>query len=725
MRLNIMLHCNKPCGLIGCLILLIYPLFSYAQTDPGIDFDLQGYIDNAIYNGETHIVIPPGRYRVAPQNRIHLRLHHLNNITLEATGVEMICTQTTRALSIYDCHNLHIIGLTIDYDPLPFTQGRIIGLSEDKLSLTVELMEGYPEATFLNGTKAEIYAAGTDELVTTTYYNIELLPDGPKRVVISKPSYYSTVSQEARGDIVVLSSNSGSTIPHAIVAEQSTALIFETMTLYAANTFGFYETECSGSRYEQCKVDRRLLANDLKTREYRRLRSLNADAFHSKKAAQGPAYIGCIARYMGDDGIAINGDYHIITASHSATSAATTTLRVLPKLGNPLNLAVGDSAELITYSGQRLADATITAIELANTGLTAAEIQFLADQSFNSRITQDILAAELAYTVTIEGQVDMPLGSLIASSNRLGNGFIIQDCTIGPNRSRGILVKASHGSIINNHLVDNWIKGIKVAPEYYWLEAGSSNDIIIAGNTITGSRDAAIAVYAEGGDGNTAPAGAHHGIQITANHISHSTNPAIAVTSTAGLTLFQNVIEHPNNELLSDWIYNQFGRNEDASRRIYLENVIGLVDSPAGPLEAWRGRYGLAIDGSDDSDVLSSDGLPAMASLAFNLGDPRTFGSRNLDLNDPSKGGLPLITQQPKLAFHFIRHTDNTSGLVYTCQLNPTLVDSGWEPIESSPEAYHNITTSPILDTNYELVSVMLNESNFEQGFLRVSVERD
>ncbi|TNF44287.1 MAG: hypothetical protein EP310_03390 [Bacteroidetes bacterium] len=73
---------------------------------------------------------------------------------------------------------------------------------------------------------------------------------------------------------------------------------------------------------------------------------------------------------------------------------------------------------------------------------------------------------------------------------------------------------------------------------------------------LSGCHDAAIAVYAYGGNGETAPAGAHNNIQITGNSISGSSNPAIVVTSTSKLILKSNTIESPNNELLVPWVMN-------------------------------------------------------------------------------------------------------------------------------------------------------------------------
>ena len=58
------------------------------------NFDLQGYLDTAIKAGKTRIVIPPGRYRVAPQHGNHLTFRNLADTEIIATGVEMICAET-------------------------------------------------------------------------------------------------------------------------------------------------------------------------------------------------------------------------------------------------------------------------------------------------------------------------------------------------------------------------------------------------------------------------------------------------------------------------------------------------------------------------------------------------------------------------------------------------------------------------------------------------------
>jgi hypothetical protein len=272
------------------------------------------------------------------------------------------------------------------------------------------------------------------------------------------------------------------------------------------------------------------------------------------------------------------------------------------KAGNTPNLTVGDVAELVSYSGERLEDAIITEIN-AGSALTSEEKQFLQNHRFYGGAANTYKAIRVWY-VTLDRSVDLPIGSVIASANRIGNGFEVKNCTMGPNRSRVIIIKASDGIITGNKLVGNRGHAIKLAPEYVWLEAGSGSNVIVSDNVISDCHSAAIAVYADGGNSETAPAGAHKNITITGNAISGSTNPAIALTSIRGLLLENNTIDSTNNDLLVPWIMNNFGRKEDPSREIYLENVVIEAEEVSIQDNTTINTLGLRINQNPFSDQL-------------------------------------------------------------------------------------------------------------------------
>lgn len=519
------------CGLLLASLLQVWS----ADAPNGVPFDLQGFIDKQIAAGKKRIVVPPGRYRVTPQHREHLALRGLKDLQIIADGVEMICTETTRALTVSRCTNVTVRGLVIDYDPLPFTQGRITGLSADKKTCEVELFAGYPPAEAARNFKYEIFRPDTRTLRCEDRYLSKVEVVDSRHLRLTAPGGRAG-SAEQVGDLIVIGAEHAphGSAAHAIECSQNQNVRLEDIDLFASNCFGFLEFECDGSVYYRCRIDRRSPASDPVKRADPRLRSLDADAFHSKHAVKGPAYLECRARFMGDDCVNICGDYHLITVSQGRT------LRVLAK--HNLNIQPGDPVELVTYDGRRLPDAKAVSIQPDGT-IREEERAFLLKQHMNESLRTANGALNKAFTVTLDREMNIPIGGVIASANRMGNGFAVKGCDFGFNRSRGILIKASHGEVSGNRLEGCEMAAILIAPEYWWLEAGSSSDLKITGNTITACKGIPICVEATAGNGNIAPAGIHENLTITGNVVKDCPAPGIVVCSTRGLRLEKNTLE--------------------------------------------------------------------------------------------------------------------------------------------------------------------------------------
>jgi len=521
-----MLKQNKRCMII---LILMASIAASAAMDVNVaDFDLQGFIDKAVQMKLDPIVVPPGCYRVTPRHRQHLVLRDLKDVCIIANGVEMICTETTRALTIENCQNLTLKGMVIDYDPLPYTQGRIVKLSENDTVHDIELFDGYAPADQVVDFKYEIFRSDTRTLRFGSYFDFKSQVMDARHIRVQRGGAYHG---EQVGDIIAIGSEyaPGGQIPHAIYTTRSQHVVLEDVTLYASNCFGFFETECEKTTYRRCRIERRAARDDFKTREDPRIRSLDADAFHSKHAVVGPQLIACTAHFQADDCVNICGDYHMVMACDGPK------LRVLTK--GHMNIEPGDPLEVVGYDGRRLADAK--AVRVTRQGrATAQEQTFMSQQRMHKPFTEGSLRQ--IYEVVIDRPVDLAQGSVIAAANRIGNGFKVTQCDFGFNRSRGILIKASHGEVSNNRLERCVEEAIKVAPEFWWLEAGSSNDVRITGNTIQHCDGMGIAVYALAGAGGLAPAGAHNNIVIEDNQLRDVAGREIWVTSTRGLTLRNN-----------------------------------------------------------------------------------------------------------------------------------------------------------------------------------------
>jgi len=159
-------------------------------ADLGSAFDLQGFVDKAIQAGLHHIAIPPGRYRVTPRHRQHLVLQDRADVHIVADGVEMICTETTRALTLSNCRHVTLRGLTIDYDPLPYTQGRIVKLSENNTVHDIELFDGYPRGDQVQNFKYEIFRPDTRTLRFGSYHEFRVVAQQANRIRVTRGGRY-------------------------------------------------------------------------------------------------------------------------------------------------------------------------------------------------------------------------------------------------------------------------------------------------------------------------------------------------------------------------------------------------------------------------------------------------------------------------------------------------------------------------------------------------------
>ena len=514
--------------------------------------NLRDLLETSLASGKKEIVLPPGRYRVTPKNREHLALRGLRDRVIIADGVELVCTETTRALTIENCHNVTLRGLTIDYDPLPYTHARIEEISPDRSTLKVRVIDGYPAAETSTGS-LEIFDPATNRLRgLVTYFSTRCEPGENGTATLTKARVQPEAALEQVGDIAVfkVSHAPGGEIPHALMASDSTGLVFENVTLFAANMFGFFETGCDGSKYLGCTVARRSPESDPVRRGHPRLRSLNADAFHSKNAAHGPAYERCTAHFMGDDAIAINGDFHFVTRGEGKT------WRVLAK--HKMNMREGDEMQIFTYDGRRLEDRKIISIT-PDSGVTEEEQELIAKQQMNETLRKTGLSS--AFLVELDHGESVPPGTVVCSAGRIGSGFSIRDCRVGFNRSRGILVKAGRGEISGNIIEGSVMTAILISPEYWWLEAGLADDLIIANNRIENGGGMGIAVVAEGGDRSLAPAGAFRNFRVTGNTVKGGASPGLLLTSIRGLSTEGNTVEPDPAKELFPWQVGSWGRD--------------------------------------------------------------------------------------------------------------------------------------------------------------------
>lgn len=547
-----------------------------AVYEAATEFDLQGFVDSEIAKGRKEINLPTGRFKVTPNNRVHLSLEGIHDTVINGNGFELVCTETTRAIDIRDCVNLVLKNMVIDYDPLPFTQGTITRLEEGGRSFVVRIHEGYNPAEMIDTHKAEIYEpeslaltrrrssiyGHTIEVIDSEHFRVDL--GGRSKIDDSYIGHY----------LVTDTKNIRRSQPHAILMTSNKNLELHDITVFASPTFSFLETTSEGTRFYRCRVDRRV--NEFHKREVPRLWSGSADGFHSIASPFGPRLEQCVALHQSDDCLNVRGNYHIVIASEGNT------LRVAAKRG--MDIQPGDPVEVVAPNGQfAFMRPPLEVKDIRAT--TPAEVSAW-EKKFNLK-RPDIF--EEIYELTFDIPYRLPEGTVIAATNRKGDGFMVLDGYFGFNRSRGLLIKASNGLIEGNHIEGSRISGILVSPELQWMESGFTANLAIRNNTLVDctyagigggtSSISAITIAAPTTERKMAPAGGHRNIEITNNRFVNLAKPVIALSSIDDCFVADNRYESitEDSRRIRDLKENRYW--EDAARdmgRFIIQNCENL-----------------------------------------------------------------------------------------------------------------------------------------------------
>ena len=258
-----------------------------AQNHP----DLHEVLDRQ--KGRNLIEIPKGTYTLNVRSNGPYKFHNLTDVHINGNGSTVICNNQEQAFSFYNCVRVELRDLTIDYDPLCFTQGEITAVAEDGSWFDVRIDEGYP-VTGLAANRVQFYDPQTRLLkrnsittYTSNYSALKQLGHNLFRAV--KNGTWSAGEQV--GDLVVMDvktdkPNAG---VHTVMLNKCYNTKLENVTVYGSNTFSFFEKEGYANEYRNCVVDRGPMPQGIKPR----LRSGNADGIHSSQARKGPTVTGC------------------------------------------------------------------------------------------------------------------------------------------------------------------------------------------------------------------------------------------------------------------------------------------------------------------------------------------------------------------------------------------------------------------------------------------------
>jgi len=516
-------------------LILLVVLASFSQFTWAEDF--RPLVSEALHRGEKRIVIPPGVYRLDPKSGGELwSLQGLKDVEIIADGVTLVGTKLMRAVELYHCSGVTLQGLTVDYDPLPFTQGDVIASAEDGNSIDIKIHAGYPRKPY----------SRIDVVDHQTRFRKKGMPFlwGTKAEMISNDVvriHRDGIGKFARpGDLASLSTGQEMGAPHAISIDECEHITLRNVTVHSAPGMGILEADGEGgSTFIGCKI---VPGPKPRAATEERLLSSSWDAFQSKTIKKGPLVEHCEIADAGDD-------------SWSVQSAD---FVVLKTDGTTVVLASRDENTAGVQAGDRIR----TSLEGPEYRITARKAVSRQEAALADDVLEKLSKAEnwspwkvgpRCIVATLDRPAELTPGDSVYSPDRMGNGFVFRENHV---HSAGrILLKA--GGLMEGNTLDT-PHALIVCPELPGASAAGIEDLVIRNNTVRNggwfcaapwsNQAGIVSLTSSGAKSQLHTAPVFKNVVIEGNTIEGGAGPQLVASSTQGLTIRRNRFISPHQE---------------------------------------------------------------------------------------------------------------------------------------------------------------------------------
>ena len=486
-------------------------------TDCG---ETAAFVRNAIARGEKHIRVPAKRAYLETEGDCYFDLRGVSDVEIDFGGCDFFGRRRVQALSLANCTNVTVRNLTFDYDPLGFTQAKIVSVGPDR-EWDLEVIDGYPapsaECAYW---PMQVYDAANYELINQMrcWDGFALTKTGDNR-------YRVTGGRDRTGsvgDIVVwplrdLPKSRACTVLLTDCAD----CMLENVRIYSTIPgYAVYEVSCSGNTYRRLVIDRRPPETDCRKRGVKRLRSGNHDGFHSKFAERGPVLDGCRIAYHCDDAVNISSYYYIVSEvdGNRVRIVGHDTMALDPPVSFPFEIEKGNELEVLTVDGEVLKGPRVCSVG-AEGPVSDEEQKYLESLSLWQGVVKQL---HRAVWISVDDATGLKRGDGVISTARQARGFVIRNCHFGPNRAHGIRLRASDG-LVESNLVERVLgSGLWMGPEYCWVEGGACRNVTVRGNFFAQCGDKGVAVTGYAAKGRHLAKDAHGKMRIVDNRVTDS-----------------------------------------------------------------------------------------------------------------------------------------------------------------------------------------------------------
>ncbi|MCF7818243.1 MAG: right-handed parallel beta-helix repeat-containing protein [Kiritimatiellales bacterium] len=349
--------------------------------------------------------------------------------------------------------NIIIRNFSVDYDPLPFSQGSVVAVDPADSSFVFELHPGFPtpddpffKSTSSWGMLKDTKHPGrlkTDCPSFFMYSDILSLGDNRFRIALANKK---EISNFEIGDVFVVNGRSASVGQYF----NSENITFDGLTIYASPSCLFLGSGTSLLNVLNCKG---LLKGN-------RLITTGADGVHCQAAPIGPWIENCEFEGLSDDCLNIYG-LPIFIFSQSSPTEMKVYARAPIKPGdnlvffNPKSGGIMLETTVVSFSGNTLVlKDPVGTLNIAPLGTPMKE--------------RDWKIYDHAYNL-----------------NTIGNGFVYRNNYMHDGRRYGVFIKASNGLIENNRFEGLSCNAFEISNEPDWPEGFWARNLVIQNNRIS------------------------------------------------------------------------------------------------------------------------------------------------------------------------------------------------------------------------------------------------
>lgn len=487
--------------------------------------------------------IAPGRYRLTPDRpeSAHLHLRDVTDFELAGDGATLICETKNSAILLDSCRRVRIHGLTIDYDPLPLTQGTIVSTVPDGTSLNFRIHAGYDLPDYDGKGVGHIWIVDpvtrqvkTGSLAYGGPQELRRLDSGEYQLIHKAPHLHDTTQP---GDWIKLPQRLNLKSPHAVRLSRCASVTLANVTIHSAPCFGFVSSFGEAISLDAVRV---VPGPPPPGATEPRIFSSSADGINLHGNTTGPVIRNCVVASSGDDGIAIYNFSDLVLARESATILLVALREAAPGL---LCYARGDTLRFFRLQEGRTEERRIVSVQPAE---APPDLEVIKARALKSASPS---AYSRAFRVTLDSAISLSVGDRILNCRYAGRDFEIARNTVLDAASRGINVNQSFGSVHDNVVCHTYLPGVHMTAFLKDGGAGFQTAVALENNVVM---DTCIGLPKredwQGGisivnwDAELPFQDGHTQLTLRGNRIAMSHGPALKLHCASGVAIEQNIL---------------------------------------------------------------------------------------------------------------------------------------------------------------------------------------